>query len=189
VLAKARWPRRDGLKATWTTLAWCTGRPQCRNGEITAPPVSAVGLRLDGVVGLLRVALLALDGAVALTAVPGGVALAVGAEDERYPTDWLRRTPFRTYRVPGVLLSGLVGGSAALAATQLLRHGDAGAAWSVPAGVILVGWIGAEIVLLDQPDPGSGVELGYLAAGCAMVGLGLWASLRGATARATNGSR
>ena len=134
-------------------------------------------------VGWLRGALLALDGAVALTAVPGGVALAVGAEGERYPTDWLRRTPFRTYRVPGVVLSGLVGGSAALAAAHLLRYGDSGAAWSVPAGVVLVGWIGTEVVLLDQPDPGSPVELAYLAAGCAMVGLGLWASLRGATAR------
>jgi hypothetical protein len=172
----------------WTTLTWCTGRPQCRNGEHHGAAWVCVGLGLDGAVGLLRGALLALDGAVAITAVPGGIALAVGAEDERYPTDWLRRTPFPTYRVPGVLLSGLVGGSAALAAAQLLRYGDAGAAWSVPAGVILVGWMGAEIVLLDQPDPGSPVELVYLAAGCAMVGLGLWASLRGATARAMNGS-
>lgn len=139
--------------------------------------------------GLVRGALPALDGAVALTAVPGGVALTVGAEGERYPTDWLRRTPFTTYRVPGVLLSGLVGGSAALAAAQLLRYGDAGSAWSVPAGVILVGWIGAEIVLLDQPDPGSPVELLSLAVGCAMVGLGLWVSLMGATAPATHVSR
>jgi hypothetical protein len=173
----------------WTTLTWCTGRPQRRNGENGGAASVRAGLGLDGAVGLVRGALLALDGAVALTAVPGGVALAVGAEDERYPTDWLRRTPFRTYRVPGVLLSGLVGGSAALAAAQLLRHGEAGAAWSVPAGVILVGWIGAELVLLDQPDPGSPVELGYLAAGCAMVGLGLWASRGRAPARARNGSR
>lgn len=123
--------------------------------------------------GLLRGTLLALDGAVALTAIPGGVALAVGAEDRRYPTEWLRRTPFRTYRVPGALLSGLVGGSAALACVQLLRHGDAGAGWSVPAGAVLVGWIGAEILLLDQPDSGSPLELAYAAAGLGMVALGL----------------
>jgi hypothetical protein len=67
---------------------------------------------LDVGVGILRGTLLALDGAVALTAIPGGVALAVGAEDQRYPTAWLRRTPFRTYRVPGALLSELVRGSA-----------------------------------------------------------------------------
>ena len=43
-----------------------------------------------------------------------------------------------------------------------------------PPCTVDIGWIGAEIVLLDQPDPASPVELGYLAAGCAMVGLGLW---------------
>jgi hypothetical protein len=123
--------------------------------------------------GFLRGTLLVLDGAVALTAIPGGIALAVGAEDQRYPTEWLRRTPFRTYRVPGALLSGLVGGSAALAAAQLVRRRDAGARWSVPAGMILVGWIGAEILLFDQPHPGSPVELGYLAAGLAMTSLGV----------------
>jgi len=123
--------------------------------------------------GVMRGTLLVLDGMVALTAVPGGVALALGAEDQRFPTAWLRGTPFRTYRVPGALLSGLVGGSAALAAVQLVRRGDAGARWSVPAGLILMGWIGGEILLLDQPDPGSPVELGYLAAGLAMTGLGL----------------
>jgi hypothetical protein len=131
---------------------------------------------LDVGVGISRGTLLALDGAVALTAIPGGVALAVGAEDRRYPTEWLRRTPFRRYRVPGALLSGLVGGSAALASLQVLRLGDAGAGWSVPAGVVLVGWIGAEMVLLDQPEPGSPVELAYVAAGLGMVGLGLWLS-------------
>lgn len=36
---------------------------------------------MDGAVGLVRGALPALDGAVALTAVPGGVALTVGAEE------------------------------------------------------------------------------------------------------------
>jgi hypothetical protein len=134
-------------------------------------------------VGILRGTLLALDGAVALTAIPGGVALAVGAEDRRYPTEWLRRTPFRTYRVPGVLLSGLVGGSAALASVQVLRRGDAGAGWSVPAGVVLVGWIGAEMVLLDQPESGSPVKLAYVAAGVAIVGLGLWLSQAAVRAR------
>lgn len=123
--------------------------------------------------GIGRTTLLLLDSAVALTAIPGGIALAVGAEDQRYPTAWLRRTPFRTYRIPGALLSGAVGGSAALATVHLARHGVAGARWSVPAGGILVGWIVAEIVLLDQPDSTSPVELGYLGAGAAMIALGL----------------
>ncbi len=128
--------------------------------------------------GVTRGTLLLLDGVVALTAIPGGVALALGAEGQRFPRAWLRRTPFRTYRVPGALLGGLVGGSAALATVQLVRHGDAGARWSVPAGLILMGWIGAEVLLLDQPDPGTPVELGYLAAGLAMTGLGVRISAR-----------
>jgi hypothetical protein len=144
---------------------------------------------LDVGVGILRGTLLALDGAVALTAIPGGVALALGAEDRRYPTEWLRRTPFRTYRVPGALLSGLVGSSAALASVQVWRRGDAGAWWSVPAGVVLVGWIGAEMVLLDQPESGSPVELAYVAAGLGMVGLGLRLGRAAGRARRHVGAR
>jgi len=62
----------------------------------------------------LRLCLLRpVDGLVALTAVGGGIALSTGLEGDRCPPELLNRTPFTSYVVPGILLAGIVGGSAA----------------------------------------------------------------------------
>ena len=127
--------------------------------------------------------LIVLDAAVAATAIGGGLALAAGLEDQRFPRSMLHRTPFPDYRIPGVLLAGGVGGCAAAALAEQLSPARQGGGWSVVAGVVLGGWLLGEIALLDQPQAPTPVEVAYLAAGGAMAGLGALQSRRPPAAR------
>lgn len=120
----------------------------------------------------MEVALVVVALFVALTAVGGGVAMALGVDSNVDPA-WLEGTPFRSYRVPGVLLAGLVGGSALAAAVALFLDDTVGAGMAVIAGAILAGWITAEVRMLNQPDAPTATEILYFAVGLAMVGLGL----------------
>lgn len=125
----------------------------------------------------IRALLFITDLLVALTAVGGGIALIVGLETGRFPADWLEGTPFSSYVLPGVILAGVVGGSATLAALSLLRSPTGGGA-SVLAGVIMMGWIIAEILLLKQPSEPTWTEVFYFALGLVMALLG-WLVGRG----------
>lgn len=121
-------------------------------------------------------ALVAVDAFTAVTAVAGGVLLATGREDQRFPVEALARTPFEDYTVPGVLLGTVVGGSAAVAAIATLRGDRAGAPASVAAGVILLVWtVGGQLVLVLPTTTVTDVLTNavYLTAGALMVGLGL----------------
>ncbi len=120
-----------------------------------------------------RRVLVALEGFTALTAVGGGVALATGLEGHRFPAELLRGTPFRSYVVPGLILAGAVGGSAAVAAAATVRGPRLGAWASVLAGSMLMGWIAGEVLILRAPEARSRVEAGYFGAGLLMASLGL----------------
>jgi len=74
---------------------------------------------------------------VTATAIAGGVLLATGREDERFPREILARTPFDNFTVPGWLLGAGVGRTRA----------------SVIAGAIMMAWIIAEAALAVQPRP------------------------------------
>ena len=65
-----------------------------------------------------RVALVAVDGFAAVTAIGGRIALATGLEGDRFSTDWLRGTPFSSCLLSGPILAGLVGPEAARAAAK-----------------------------------------------------------------------
>ncbi len=78
--------------------------------------------------GPARLALVGLDGFVALTAVAGGIALAVGMEASRFPLSWLEGTPFETYVLPGIVLAAVVGGTAFVAMAEVARGARAGGA-------------------------------------------------------------
>jgi hypothetical protein len=119
--------------------------------------------------GGLRVALAVVDGFVALTAIGGGLALVLGLEADRFGPEGLEGTPFRSYLVPGLLLSLAVGGSAAVA-TAATIVGWHGGLLSALAGVVLVGWIVGEVAMLNQPAP-TRTEGVYLVAGLLLLAL------------------
>ncbi|MCU0506274.1 MAG: hypothetical protein MUE82_11005 [Chloroflexi bacterium] len=121
----------------------------------------------------LRGALVIADAFVALAAIGGGLALALGMESARFPLDWLAGTPFADYVAPGLLLALVVGGAAAVATAMTVRDARTGAVASVVAGAILVGWIAGEIlVLTGDAEVVSPTEAFFLAVGLAIVALG-----------------
>ncbi len=131
--------------------------------------------------GRIRFALFVVDLSAAVSAVIGGVAVALDAD--QFPREWLAGSPFHDYVLPGAILAVLVGGSAAMAALATARFPRAGAQVSVAAGLVLVGWIVGELGVLNQntasTSPRSIVEPIYFVVGLAMVALGLTLWRRG----------
>ena len=121
----------------------------------------------------VRIALLALDGFAAVSAVGGGVALATGLEGSRFSPELLRGTPFRSYAIPGAILAGVVGKSSLWATIATAASPRAGGAVSVAAGAVMMGWIAGEVAILRAPEARSPVEAVYFGAGAAMAGLGM----------------
>ncbi len=107
---------------------------------------------------------------VALTAIGGGITLVLGVD--KFPAQWLVGTLFRSYLIPGLILTIVVGGSAAAAAVTVLRKSGKGALFSIIAGVILLGWLLGERLILPKTafDPKFfWLEAIYIAAGLLMV--------------------
>jgi hypothetical protein len=127
-----------------------------------------------------RAALVILDAFVALAAIGGGLALALGLEAGRFPLAWLEGTPFPDYVAPGLLLAVVVGGSAAVATVLTARDARQGGRVSIVAGAILVAWIVGEVaVLTGDGEVVSATEAVFLAVGLATVALGVVVARRG----------
>jgi hypothetical protein len=121
----------------------------------------------------LRAVLVCLNGFTAVSAIGGGIALITGLERDRFPVDLLRGTPFRDFFGPGLLLGGLVGGSAAAATAGMLWRPRLGVRLSTFAGIVLVGWVCGEVAILRAGRARSWLEPGYFVTGLLMAGLGL----------------
>ena len=122
----------------------------------------------------LRVTLFIVDLFVALTAIGGGIALFTGLESsERVPPEWLHRTPFKSYVIPGLILAVVVGGSAAIATFATHDSPSAGGAVSILAGILLMGFIAVEVVILNQPSRWTVTEVVFFITGLAMLLMGL----------------
>lgn len=133
-----------------------------------------------------RVTLFAVDAFAAMTAVGGGILVATGLD--RLPAAWLAGTLFSSYLIPGLILAVVVGGSAAAATVATVRNPEAGALASLLAGVIMLGWIVGEVLILNQPSRPTWIEVVYFAVGLVMAVLGLMvgrAERRGRCSRVT----
>jgi hypothetical protein len=83
---------------------------------------------------------------IAVNALYGGVGLIVNGLG--MPAGWLAGTPFTSWTMPGVLLLVVVGAPMTLAAVAELRRSPAAYRLSITAGVLLVGWIAGQVVVL-----------------------------------------
>lgn len=83
----------------------------------------------------------------ALSAVGGGISLVAGALP--VPMSLLRHTPFDSYVIPGLFLGIIIGGSSLVGAIALMAHVRRARVISASAGLIMVGWIMGETILIQ----------------------------------------
>lgn len=125
--------------------------------------------------GRTRFALFVFDLSAAVSAIVGGIAVAANVDS--FPREWLVGSPFSDYVMPGAILAIAVGGSAALAAAATALAPRVGAPISVLAGLVLMSWIVGELLVLKQNSAGTSprslVEPIYFVVGLAMAVLGL----------------
>ena len=93
--------------------------------------------------------LIVLDCFAGLTALMGMV-LCLFGWGYQLPPSWLQGTPFTDYTIPGLILGLVVGGSALVAMVATLKSVRIGAITSMIAGVIMMGWIIGEYILIPQ---------------------------------------
>ncbi|HET6924521.1 MAG TPA: hypothetical protein VFH39_01675 [Candidatus Saccharimonadales bacterium] len=111
----------------------------------------------------LVLGLLAFNG---LTAIVGGMALVAGINTP--PIEWLDGTVFADYVVPGIILTFIVGGSAAIAAWYIWWRQPAGSLLGVLAGSIMCCWVLGEMAVVQHY---SWLQLLYLLTGGLLIGL------------------
>ena len=119
-----------------------------------------------------RVALAVIDGFAAVSAFGGGYAVMAGMTPPDVdlasgPLGWL----ISDYFVAGAILAVVVGGTALAAAIGTVLSRTAGAGLSFGAGLVMIGWIVGEVVLIG---PSSWLQLAYGVVGIAMLALGFW---------------
>ena len=83
----------------------------------------------------------------ALSAFGGGAGLVTGMLP--IPRSLLRHTPFDSYVIPGLFLGLVIGGTALAGAAALLTHARRSRSICISAGVIMVGWIVGETILIQ----------------------------------------
>jgi hypothetical protein len=133
---------------------------QKKERTIRGKQASGKGVRI--VIGLLT-------GFIALTAIGGGIALLTGAEANRFPIEWLEGTPFKDYTIPALVLAIAVGGSSLVACVTTIAGRNVGTLASMLAGLIMMGYVVVEALILKQVPPGpTPIEYLYFGLGLAI---------------------
>ncbi|KAA3628484.1 MAG: hypothetical protein DWQ02_19240 [Bacteroidetes bacterium] len=95
----------------------------------------------------LRFLTLFLTGFIALTAISGGIAILAGLED--FPMEWLEGTIFKSFTIPALILSVVVGGSSLVAFILLIKKHRLARKATIAAGVIMMGQVIGEVIILN----------------------------------------
>ncbi|WP_257614114.1 hypothetical protein [Arthrobacter sp. 31Y] len=126
---------------------------------------------------MIRGMLLTAQALVAVTAIAGGLVMAIGSwpgvdksvlpPEIQLPVEYLDGSPFSSYLVPGLLLALIVGGSHTVAFVLLLRRRGLASMAAATAGYSILVWIFVQMALI----PFSALQAAYFGAGLAEVGL------------------
>lgn len=112
-------------------------------------------------------ALAAIEAVVGINAVGGMVYAVAGAKD--VPIEWLDGSPFRDYRMPGIVLGTVVGGTNLAAAAAVAKSHPAARRVSLTAAAVTAGWIAAQFAIIGYRSPlqpaivGTSLATAYLA--------------------------
>jgi hypothetical protein len=118
---------------------------------------------------------------IAVSAAAGAIGLISGGLV--FPPEWLEGTPFSNYIGPGFILGVVVGGSALLASVLLLRGHPFALPAAFVAGMIQLGWIVGEVLLIGAYGAVMlGLQVVYGVAGALLASLAYHASRRTAMA-------
>jgi DMSO reductase anchor subunit len=110
---------------------------------------------------------------VALTAIGGGIAILTKIDE--FPLEWIEGTLFKSYTIPAIILTVIVGGSALLSAITLLLKKSIARNLCFISGLILSTYIFIEILILKQVPPGpTPIEFFYLLTGIIISVLGIF---------------
>jgi hypothetical protein len=103
----------------------------------------------------LRWPLLSIAAFLALGAIPAGVGFALRPDGGLVgmPLALLAGTPFDDFRVPGLVLALLVGGSTLAAAVLLAIRSPHAAGAALAAGAVTLGWIAVQLALIGYVSP------------------------------------
>ncbi|MBB1054318.1 hypothetical protein [Dietzia sp. B44] len=112
-------------------------------------------------IGRVLIGLLLFNG---VSAVGGGLALMTGVIPDE--PSWIEHTDFATLYFPGVILLAIVGGSALVAATAMLKRSTGWQVASILSGWIMVVWIVAEIASIRAFHV---LQVVYLVTGVAVI--------------------
>ncbi|GAA4542144.1 hypothetical protein [Pseudonocardia xishanensis] len=118
----------------------------------------------------VRSGLAALELVVGAAAVYGGIGLAAG-NLIGMPADWLAGTPFGSWLWPGVFLLLVVAVPMLVAAVLELRGAPRAAVASIGAGAAQVGWIAAELLVMQRYNV---LQPVMMLAGLAVLLLAVW---------------
>lgn len=120
-----------------------------------------------------RIALIALDTFLALSAIGGGVALVVGFQTP--PISLLDGSPFRDYLFPGLALIFMVGGSATFAAAALIRGLGLAPIANLVAAVAVIIFEVVEITVIGSPaGPARNMQIFYISLGLGIIAIVLF---------------
>lgn len=118
----------------------------------------------------VKIILLVLLGIVASTSIFSGLAISLNPDGSMLQLDatMLRHTVFRDFLIPGLILLILVGGSSLAGALSIAFDLPSAYLWVLAAGIILIGWIGGQVMLIRIYH---GLQLVYLVLGMLIAGL------------------
>jgi hypothetical protein len=117
----------------------------------------------------MRILLFILVAFVALTATFSGLLIISNPADGgmiHLQKDLLSNTPFKNFLVPGIILTVLVGGVNMVAVALNISRHPARYNWAMAGGIMIIGWIVVQMILLNAF---SWLQLVYLGTGLLIV--------------------